>query len=267
MATSCAMSDRAPAAGLGAIVEDALLDGRLRLRQPRKGHRAGSDAILLAAALPALGDGHLLDIGAGVGTVGLAAALAEPALRVTLLERDPELVALATENAALNGMAERVRAVAADIAAPAADLSALGLGPASFDAVAMNPPFYPAGGTRGSPVPNRRAAHVAEGDPALWLRAARRLLRPGGLVAIIHRAEALPELLGGLGTGFGALAIRPIHAFAERPAIRVVVTAVLNSRKPAELLPAFVINGADGRLTAASDAVHRGRARLAGPYQ
>jgi tRNA1(Val) A37 N6-methylase TrmN6 len=256
------MSDERPAGGLGEIVEDRLLDGRLRLRQPRKGHRAGSDAILLAAALPELGARHLLDIGAGVGTVGLAAALAEPRLRVTLLERDPELAALAAENALQNGMGERVRVVATDIAARAAELSGLGLTPASFDAVAMNPPFYPPGGTRASPVPNRRVAHVAEGDPAIWLRAARRLLKPGGLVAVIHRAEALPELLSGLGTGFGALAIRPIHAFAERPAIRVIVTGVLNSRKPAELLPAFVINGPDGHLSPASDAVHRGRARL-----
>jgi tRNA1(Val) A37 N6-methylase TrmN6 len=256
------MSDEDAPAGLGEIVEDRLLDGRLFLRQPRKGHRAGSDAILLAAALPALEGGHLLDIGAGVGTVGLAAALAEPQLRVTLLERDPQLAALAAKNAALNGMEKRVQVVATDITASAADLSALGLKPASFDAVAMNPPFYPPGGTRGSPVPNRKAAHVAEGDLGIWLRAARRLLKPGGLIAVIHRAEALPELLVGLGTGFGALAIRPIHAFAERPAVRVIVTGVLNSRKPAELLPAFVINGPDGHLSPASDAVHRGRARL-----
>lgn len=257
------MSEPDAPAGLGEIVEDRLLDGRLVLRQPRKGHRAGSDAVLLAAALPDLGEGRLLDIGAGVGTVGLAAALLQPQLRVTLLERDPELAALAAGNAALNAMADRVAAVAADIGARSAELAGHGLAAAAFDAVAMNPPFYPPGGTRASPVPNRKAAHVAEGDLETWLRAARRLLKPGGLIAIIHRAEALPELLSGLETGFGALAIRPVHAFAERPAIRVIVTAVLNSRKPAELLPAFVINGPDGRLTPSSDAVHRGRAGLA----
>ncbi len=253
------MSETQLPAGLGEIVEDRLLDGRLILRQPRKGHRAGSDAILLAAALPPLGAGALLDMGAGVGTVGLAAALAQPELRATLLERDPELAELAAQNAALNGMAERVDVVAADVTALA---SALGLKPASFDAVAMNPPFYPPGGTRASPTPNRKAAHVAEGSLAPWFKTARGLLKPGGLLAIIHRAEALPELLGDLGSSFGGLTIRPIHGFADRPAIRVIVTAVANSRKPAELLPAFVINGPDGRLTPVSDAVHRGRALL-----
>lgn len=253
------MSEAGVSPGLGEIVEDRLLDGRLLLRQPRKGHRAGSDAILLAAALPQLGAGALLDMGAGVGTVGLAVALAQPELHVTLLERDPELAELATQNAAANGMAERVSVIAGDVTARASEL---GLAPASFDAVAMNPPFYPSGGTRASPTPNRKAAHVAEGSLVPWFKTARRLLKPGGLLAIIHRAEALPELLGDLGFGFGGLTIRPIHGFADRPAIRVIVTAVANSRKPAELLPAFVINGPDGLLTPLSDAVHRGRAPL-----
>lgn len=257
------MNEAETAPGLGEIVEDRLLDGRLILRQPRKGHRAGSDAILLAASLPELDGGALLDIGAGVGTVGLAVACLRPGLRATLLERDPELAVLASGNAELNGLAGRVDVVAADVTAPASVLAAAGLKAATYDAVAMNPPFYPARGTHASPTPNRRAAHVAEGDLQIWLRAARRVLKPGGLLAVIHRAEALPELLAGLGAGFGAVTILPVHGFAERPAIRVIVTAVLNSRKPAGLLPAFVINGPDGRLTPESDAVHRGRARLA----
>lgn len=256
------MSEPTLSSALGEIVTDRLLDGRLVLSQPRKGHRAGSDAILLAAALPDLGAGSLADLGAGVGTVGLAAALVQPALEVALLERDPDLAALAAGNAVANGLAGRVRVVAADVGAPAAMLSEKGMRPGSFAAVAINPPFYPAGETRKSPIPNRAAAHVAEGGFDIWLKAARRLLSPGGMLAIIHRAEALPELLGGLATGFGALEIRPVHAFADRPAVRVIVTAVLNSRKPAAMLPAFVINGADGRLTPASDAVHRGRERL-----
>ncbi len=251
------MSETPP--GLGEIVEDRLLDGRLILRQPKRGHRAGSDAVLLAAAMPDLGEGPLLDIGAGVGTIGLAAALAQPALRVVLLERDPELAALAAQNIALNDLAERVSIVTGDVAGRAA---ALGLAPASFACIAMNPPFYPPQDTRASPIPSRRAAHVVEGSLEPWFKAARRLLRPGGRIALIHRAQALGEVLGSLETGFGAVVVRPVHAFADRPAIRIVVTAVLGSKKPAVLLPAFVLNGPDGRFTPQSEALHRGLARL-----
>lgn len=251
------MSETLP--GLGEIVEDRLLDGRLVLRQPRRGHRAGSDAILLAAAIPDIGEGPLLDIGAGVGTIGLAVALAQPELRVVLLERDPDLAVLAAGNIALNHLKQRVAVVTGDIAGPAA---ALGLKPASFACVAMNPPFYSFRETKASPVPNRRAAHVAEDTLEPWFRAARRLLQPSGRIALIHRAEALADVLDGLATGFGAVAVRPVHALADRPAIRIVVTAVLGSRKPAALLPALVLNAPDGVFTPESEALHRGRARL-----
>lgn len=245
--------------GLGEIGEDRLLDGRLVLRQPRKGHRAGSDAVLLAASLPDLGEGPLLDIGAGVGTIGLAAAIAQPALRVVLLERDPELAGLAQANAALNGLAERVTVVTGDIAGPAA---ALGLDPNSFACVAMNPPYYPPRANRASPVPNRRAAHVEEAGLEPWLRAARRLLKPRGRLLMVHRAVALPELLAALSTGFGAVMIRPVHALADQPAIRILVAATLGSKKPAALLPALVLHAPGGGFTPQAEALHRGRARL-----
>lgn len=243
---------------LGDIVEDRLLGGRLILRQPKKGHRAGTDAILLAAALPEGESGPLADFGAGVGTVGLAAAMLRPELTVTLIERHPGLAALAEQNIVLNGFGDRVRLVAADVGGS----GEAGLMPAGFGCVAMNPPFFADDTVKASPVGNRRTAHVADQPLEAWLKAARRLLKPHGRVAIIHRAEALGAILHGLETGFGGVAIRPVHASADRPAIRIIVTAELNSRKPAVLLPAFVLNGPDGRFTELSEAVHRGRALL-----
>lgn len=250
-------------AGLGEIAEDRLLGGRLRLLQPVKGHRAGSDAILLAAAIPELGAGPLSDFGAGVGTVGLAVALRQPALEVVLVERDPELAALAARNAGLNSLDERVRTVVGTIGERNGDLARAGLAAASMAWVAMNPPFFEVGEVRASPVANRRVAHVAGQSLGDWLKAARHVLKPGGGVSIIHRAEALGAILAGLETGFGAVEIRPVHGQADRPAIRVIVSARLGSKKPAALLPALVLNGADERFTAFSEALHRGEAVLA----
>lgn len=248
---------------LGEIGEDRLLGGRLRLLQPVKGHRAGSDAVLLAAAIPELAKGPLADFGAGVGTVGLSVALRQPALDVVLVERDPELAALAARNAGLNGLDGRARAVVGTIGDRSGDLARAELSAASFAWVAMNPPFFETGEVRASPVANRRVAHVAGQSLADWLKAARHLLKPGGGVSIIHRAEALGAILTGLETGFGAVEVRPVHSKAERAAIRVIVSARLGSKKPAALLPALVLNGADGRFTAFSEALHRGEALLA----
>lgn len=255
------MAERFP--GLGEIAEDRLLGGRLRLLQPVKGHRAGSDAILLAAALPELGEGRLADLGAGVGTVGLAVELRQPGLEVVLIERDPELAALAARNAGLNDLEARVRVAVGTIGERNGDLAREGLAAASMAWVAMNPPFFEAGEVRASPVANRRAAHVAGQSLGDWLKTARHALKPGGGISIIHRAEAVGAILAALETGFGAIEIRPVHGQAERPAIRVIVSARLGSKKPAALLPALVLNGADGSFTAFSEALHRGEAVLA----
>jgi tRNA1(Val) A37 N6-methylase TrmN6 len=51
----------------GEFSDDAFLGGQLCLRQPRSGHRAGHDAVLLAAATPARAGDRVVDFGAGVG--------------------------------------------------------------------------------------------------------------------------------------------------------------------------------------------------------
>src|SRR5690348_2457623 len=103
--------------------EDALLGGKLTLRQPLRGHRFGHDAVLLAAATPARAGEHAIELGAGVGAAGLALARRVEGLAVTLIELDPSLAALARENAARNSLAGRVRVVCLDIAAPVAQFA------------------------------------------------------------------------------------------------------------------------------------------------
>ena len=88
--------------------EDAVLGGRLRLRQPLRGHRVGHDAILLAAATAGRAGEQVIDLGAGVGAAGLALASRVPGLRVTLVEIDAALCELAAGNARLNNLSDRV---------------------------------------------------------------------------------------------------------------------------------------------------------------
>ncbi len=111
------------------LTEDKFLGDRLTISQPRQGYRAGVDAVLLAASIRAGGEGPrtLLDIGAGVGTVGLCAASRIPGLDVTLLEREAALVEIARQNIAANDLQARVRAVAGDVTASATQIAAVGL--------------------------------------------------------------------------------------------------------------------------------------------
>jgi len=246
---------RAPAE----TTDDLFLGGRLRVLQPRTGHRSGHDALLLAATVPSEARGRLVELGAGVGVAGLAAASRAEALEAVLVEIDEELAAIARENVERNALGARVRVIALDIEAPQADRARLGLPPECADLVILNPPFYQRGLERASPDPRReRAHHEGAGGLEAWIDAAVATARQGGRITVLLRPEALPRLLRALGGRVGGLAILPIHARADRPAVRVIVSGLRGSRAPLGLLPGFVLAEADGRPTREADAVLRG---------
>src|SRR5580704_2725814 len=206
------------------VTEDAVLGGRLVLRQPRKGHRVGHDAILLAAACSARPRERLIELGAGVGAAGLAVARRVNDLALTLIEIDPALATLARDNAERNGLAGRTRVVCFDVTAFPNAFAAAGIAGRSADHVLMNPPFNAAHNP--SPDHGRRLAHALMPTTLRqWIGAAAFLLRPGGVLTLIWRADGLDEVLAALADGFGGMAVLPIYPKPDALAIRVLVRA------------------------------------------
>ena len=225
--------------------EDAFLGGRLRLRQLKAGHRAGHDAMLLAAATAARAGSRVVDLGAGVGAAGLALARRVEAVDLVLVEFDGTLADLARSNAAANAIAADV--IVLDVQSSAEAFAAAGLLPASADAVLMNPPFNDGGRHRASPDVARAHAHVANEDTlARWIHAARRILKSGGALTLIWRADGIAGVLAALDRGFGSLVILPVHGEAGGPAIRILVRAAKGGRAPAQILPSLSLNDESG---------------------
>jgi tRNA1(Val) A37 N6-methylase TrmN6 len=237
--------------------DDAVLGGRLTLRQPLKGHRVGHDAILLAAATGARAGEHVVEFGAGVGAAGLALARRVADVRLTLAEIDPELCALAAHNAEANGLAARVRAVTVDVQDQAA-LAAAGLRPGEADRVLMNPPFNDPARHNVSPDVWRQRAHVA--PPGLlprWIAGAAALLKPRGALTLIWRADGLDEVLAALTPAFGAFAVLPVLPREGADPIRVLVRAVKGAEPARRDHAPLVLNSPAGRASAAAEAILR----------
>ena len=243
--------------------DDAVLGGRLRLIQKKRGHRVGHDAILLAAATETRAGDRAIDFGSGVGAAGLALALRCPEVDVTLVDIDLELSGIAAENVLRNGLGKRVRAVTLDVAAAWDEFAACGIGPGSADCVLMNPPFNDPSRQNVSPDPARRTAHAAgKGLLDGWVAAASWVLHSAGTLTLIWRADGLAEVLAALEGGFGDVAVLPVHGRAGLPAIRVLVRARKGSGAPLTLLPGLMLNDEDGKPTAAAEAVLRGAQAL-----
>ncbi|WP_426957020.1 tRNA1(Val) (adenine(37)-N6)-methyltransferase [Muricoccus radiodurans] len=233
-----------------------LLGGRVRLRQPAGGLRAGLDAVMLAAsARPRPGD-RVLDAGCGAGAVFLCLLARCADLHVVAVERDPGLAALARENAALNGWEDRVTVVEGDVSDPALRARL----PRCRHAL-CNPPYWP-GGTA-PPAALRAAATHAEDAPLLtWSAFLASALHPGGHAALVLPAARLDEAITTLRiSAFGAITILPLWPRIGVPAKRVILCARRGARGPARLLPGLVLHGETG-WTVEADAVLRGAGAL-----
>ena len=264
------MGDPDDRRGASATSEDALLGGRLAIRQPTAGHRVGTDAILLAAAAPAMGVTRLADIGAGAGAVGLALLQRLDGATADLVERDADLAALAQENALSNGLQDRARILCVDVA-DARERRSAGLLNEAADLVVTNPPFFDARNVRVSPDAKRANAHVfgpklsnAGGLAPLeaWILASLSLLRAGGRFIVIHRPDALAQILSAFGRRLGAVAILPIHASAQAPAHRVLIAGVKGAKGPISLRPGMILHDQTGGFAPLVQAIHRGEALI-----
>jgi tRNA1(Val) A37 N6-methylase TrmN6 len=241
---------------LADATEDRVLGGRVALRQPAKGYRAGLDAALLAAACDAGAGERVIEPGCGAGAVMLAAAVRRPGAVFVGIERAADALALAKANILANGLEDRVQALGGDVARP----PALG---APFDAALCNPPFFDDPGALRAPHPAKSEAFMAENGLASWTRLLLRVVRSGGSITLVHRADRLADLLALLGAKAGSFQIRPVQPFDDAPAKRILLRAVKGGRAPLQILPPLALHVRDGaKHTSEAEAILRGEGAI-----
>lgn len=259
-----------PGRTVAPTTDDLFLGGALTIRQPRHGYRAGTDAVLLAATLaPETSDrGPVLDVGAGVGVIGLCVARRCPSARAVLLERDPGLAALARANVEGNDLTDRVSVVETDLARATAALDAGGIKSESFPVVLANPPYHDDRRSTLAESPLKAASHqMPEDGLEAWARFMCRMAAPGGRAAMIHKSEALSRILETFEGRFGSIAVLPIYARAGEPAIRVIVDGIKGSRAPMQIRPGLVLHTPEQSFVPEVEAIFRHGAPLPPQYR
>lgn len=234
-----------------ATTTDTLLDGRVTLRQPSIGYRVAIDPVLLAAAVPHLPSARVLDVGCGTGAAMLCAAVRLKTIDVTGLEIQPQHVALAEENIALNGLQTRGRVMQGDLAALPDLVCAY-----PFDIVMTNPPFADSG----SSSPNTlvaQAHHETHVPLNVWLNACLKLLKPKGRLIMIHRADRLGEIMAALSGPCGDINIFPIFPKFNQPARRVIINAGKGRQTGDTVHFGLTLHETDGTFTTAAQDVLR----------
>ncbi|MFV0492308.1 MAG: tRNA1(Val) (adenine(37)-N6)-methyltransferase [Pseudorhodobacter sp.] len=218
------------------LTDDAFLGGKLRLFQPRRGYRAATDPVLLAACCGASAGQSVLDLGCGAGAAALCLGWRVPGLRLAGLELQPAYADLARRNATRAGIEFEV--TEGSVLAMPQVLRR------DFDHVITNPPYYPPGGTRARDAGRNIALHENI-DLATWTETATRRLRPGGWLTMILRADRLGDGLAALGPKMGSVTILPFAPRKARAAGRITIRARKGGRAGMRLLAPFVLHDHD----------------------
>ncbi|MCB9993322.1 MAG: methyltransferase [Hyphomicrobiaceae bacterium] len=247
---------------LTGTTSDAFLGGRITIRQPLKGFRAGLDSVLLAASVSQSAT-RVLELGAGAGAIACCILADLPNAELTLIERQPQMLALLRDNIAANGFAERCEVVQGDLLDKKLRENS-GLPANHFDTVVANPPFFDSiAGTKAPDPAKAAASHMAIAELDDWVRLAAGSLRPRGEAIFILPAESMPVLVSAFTRRFGALALLPVAPRPGTAATRILLRGTKGSRAPMTLLPPLVLHGETGNgFAPLPEAIFRGTARL-----
>ncbi|MDF1599576.1 methyltransferase [Mesorhizobium sp. YIM 152430] len=246
---------------------DAFHRGRFHLVQPAgRGHRAGLDAMLLAAAVPDGFEGRVADLGAGAGAAGFAVLSRCRKAVALLVEREADMASFARATLALPeniAMGNRASVIETDVTLRGKARMAAGLGDNCCDFAIMNPPYNDAV-DRSSPDALRRAAHVmTDGLFEDWVRTATAIVRPRGGLAIIARPGSIGDMLAAIEGRFGSAELMPIHPRPGKAAIRIVLRAWRGQRGALSIGPPLTLHGETGNaFTPEADAAVNGERAL-----
>lgn len=231
------------------ITLNDFLGGKIRLLQYKNGYRITSDTVLLAAAVQAKKNETVLDVGTGTGGVLFCLHARIPELNSTGIEIQTDLYQLALKNQEINQY--KIHFINEDIFSEKSTLHGI-----QFHHVVTNPPFYTEDLIRNHP--QTATAYHQTFDLSRWLRFCLKHLRAKGSFTLIHRTEALPEILAILNkTALGGIEVIPIQAKVGSSSKRVIVRGIMGSKKPFVLRPPLVMHTETNERTELAEKIMR----------
>lgn len=233
------------------FTHDFLLNEKIKIYQPKEGYRASSDSVFLASLVGKLKEGeNVLDVGAGTGAISLCLARRFPKNKIVGLEIQPDFVTLANKSAIANKF-QNLTYFEADIRKKNNVLK-----DTSFDHVLTNPPYYD--GEQCSPnVGKSIARNMKDFSLKGWLNFCLKCLKPKGWLYLIHRPEALTDILTTLQGKAGNIKLIALYSKSGQNAKRVMICAQKSSRAPLQILPTFRTHTQNGTFTVAAKAILR----------
>jgi tRNA1Val (adenine37-N6)-methyltransferase len=223
------------------------------LCQDTQGFRFGVDAVLLAdfAAERIHARAKVMDLCCGNGVVSVLLVARKPDLRITGVEIDEGAAGLARHNMALNGLSGRVDILCADAKSLPRSMNG------AFDALAVNPPYLPAGSIKSRNAAVDQARREVSLGLAETAAASAALLRERGRFFMVHQAQRAVEAACILTeSGLSVKAIRFVHPAQGEKAVLALFYAVKGAGQWVDVLDPLYIRDKHGAYTEEIHAIY-----------
>lgn len=216
--------------------------GVVTIAQPVKGHRFTLDSILLADFCRIRSRDHILEPGAGTGTISILLAKKFPSVKISCVEVQPDSSDLCRWNVHVNDLHERIAVIKRDIRTLKRQFA-----PGSFDVIIANPPYAKSGSGRPSPLSLRRTArHDDAGNIQTWLDLQVFLKNKGRLNAVFVAARTAEMLSLLRNRKLEPKRLRFVHSYTSEPASLVLIEAVKSAGIGLEVLAPLIVHEPGG---------------------
>lgn len=220
------------------FTEDLILNGKIKLCQPKHGYRIAIDPILLASVVELKKEQTILDVGCGVGTISMILKYMDNSQNITCIDIDPIMTKLCQRNSKLNNLPLNI------INCP---IDSNLLNNETFDSVVTNPPFYNPENFRSSK--KKSAANFETISLRSWISFCLKRLKPNGNFYIIHLPERLEHILESLRNLVGKIEIFPIYSHKNEPTKRIIIKCKKASKEPLKIMSGLVSHGDSNEYT------------------
>ena len=229
----------------GERLDDLQIKGYQIIQDPKR-FCFGMDAVLLSGFTRVRKDGRVLDLGTGTGIIPILLAAKTEASYIAGLEIQEESVLMARRSVSLNQLDGRIEIIQGDIKEAADNFSA-----ASFDVITSNPPYMTNQHGLANPYePKNIARHEVLCTLEDVVKAAARLLRPGGSFFMIHKPFRLAEIMGVLmAYKLEPKRMRLVHPYVDKEPNMVMIEAVRGGRSRITIEPPLIVYREPGVYT------------------
>lgn len=244
------------------FTDDTIMNGRILIRQPKKGYRVAMDPIVLASQVNLQQNQSVLDVGSGVGAISLILKSRVPSASVTSVDIDPKMCDLCRYNALKNGLNLDIHNASIEdfcVSNSGQQKEELNQGEGckeeehkggkckvqsqghqeqhdtksshlkQYDHVVTNPPFFKKESSRISKT--KIMANFETIELSVWIHLCLNLLKPHGTFSIIHEPSRIAEILAAIEGRAGSISIFPVYSneYSDK-AVRIIVQGIKGNR-------------------------------------